>query len=505
MDIITSSPNEKSTDLNENNIFFNNENNDNSNLIINNDLTKTVDYDDLVNIIVFFLNVFASRFLFILAIYSQNLLSIYFLSNKYNNPDIINAVGLVHVYSYILSVSFVTFVVTTFNLVGPIAFGDKDYINFGYHMHRSFILVFLIWSILYIIHFFTSANIMLLLGLSVYQYEYFDIYIKLFLIATCLLNFHAIFVSYLNIIDKSWVTIIIMAFGFCLHIIFCYVFIHILDYGVVGAGCAAILTYLIAFLMDFSYIMIFMPHPESIFFFTMESFEIKEIWEFLKIYFSIIPIGICMHWSQHIQSLVAFSLPKIYLESHVILQTIVSELYAIPVASAFSGLVSNGVYIGRKEVHKVKIVFYVTQVCSNTLMILIVILLIILRNEIISLFIKDHFVVIEISLNALPPLCVFLIFQSNNYNFEYMFRVCGYRLINIIVPIAGYFILMLGLSLIFTKVLTLNVLGIWISSACSEITIVLVYLIAFFVFDIEASIEDVIKQMEIRKNAKKKN
>ena len=163
--------------------------------------------------------------------------------------------------------------------------------------------------------------------------------------------------------------------------------------------------------------------------------------------------------SEQIQAIIAFTLGKHYLACFVILQNIAFVVFSISIGCAYACSISVGLYIGQKQVYKIKIVLLIALLFSNSLIVILNLLLIIFRREIISSFINDNFI-IENTLSSLIPFCIFLIFQVNNYLLEFFFRACGYRLLNILTPLIVYFILMLGLSLIFTKVLSLNVLGI---------------------------------------------
>ena len=79
---------------------------------------------------------------------------------------------------------------------------------------------------------------------------------------------------------------------------------------------------------------------------------------------------------------------------------------------------------------------------------------------------------------------------------ESFFRAIGYRLLNIITPIIVYFVLMIGLCLIFTQLLSLNILGLWLAFCISEATCITVFTIAYFISDTEAAITEMIKANE---------
>ena len=455
-----------------------------------------VDRETFIDILFNFLNLFISNALLFLALYLENLISLYFLSSTYNNLDILDAVGLVDMYCSVLMFSFITFVISVFTFQGPVSYGSQNYKQFGLQLHRTLIIAMCLWLVLYTIHYFSASKLMLILGMDIYQYEYFDSYIKVYMIANVFEFMHQTFTAYLCIINKSWISVFIILFTLCLHVLLCFLLITILNFGVIGASLATLLTNLITVLLEFSYIMIFKPHPESFFFFTLESFDMKEIWEFLKFYFSMLPIGICAFWSGQIQAIIAFSLKKYYLGAHVVLKNIEFVAFSVAIGSAIAASMAISLYIGQKQLHKIKVVLYTALVFSNCLIVFVLMFFIIFRHQMIGAFINDEYI-IDITLQVFPLYCFYLILEVNNYVLEFFFRSCGFRLLNIITPIVAYFVLMLGLSLILTQVLSLNILGLWISSLCAEVACVAVFTIVFFVSDIPGSIENMMKEAKL--------
>ena len=329
--------------------------------------------------------------------------------------------------------------------------------------------------------------------MNIYQYEYFNEYITIFMIAHLFEAIHKSLTGYLNIIEKSWISIIISLSGLVLHIVLSYIFVILLEFGIFGAAIVVVIVNISIVLTEFGYILIFKPNPESFFFFTVESFDFNDLLDFMKYYLTILPIGISLFWSEEIQAIFAFTLGKFCMTSFVILQNIASVLNFIICGSAIGASTCVGLFIGERKIHKIKVVLYIAIVFSNSLILLIIMFLVIFRNEILSGFINDKFI-LEYALTAFPAFCMFLILQTNSYLFEFFLRSCGYIMINIITQLFSYFVLMIGLSVIFTKILNLNVLGLWLSHDCAELTCLVVFVITYFVVDLEASIIEIIKE-----------
>jgi len=277
-----------------------------------------------------------------------------------------------------------------------------------------------------------------------------------------------------------------------LHVLFCYIFVYVLELVVAGPAIATICSQLCNCILELSYITIWKPLPEAWFFFTKESFKLQGLWDFMKVYFPLLPISMSGLWSQEIQMFIAFTLGKLKLAAHVVLQTIANIFIGISFGSSFSTVILIGFYIGKSEIYKVKTILYLSSTIASILVSSLLILLIIFREQIIHLFLNEVEVFNTI-IKCFPFLCVYQILEVNNRNFYNWFRSIGRKLISILVPVITYFVVQLTISLILTKVFNYNVLGLWVSNVCAETLSITSLLIAFFSVDIEQSCKDLIK------------
>ena len=142
--------------------------------------TNTNEQHSTRDAIIFYWKIFAGNFVYLLSRFFQRLLTTSFLGLKYDNPHMIDAVGIAHVYAFLGIFSFCAANYNTLDLLGSRAFGQKNYFHYGIILHRTFIMTYLMWIILFIIHCFTAAPLMMVFNMEVRQYEYFDEYLKYF-------------------------------------------------------------------------------------------------------------------------------------------------------------------------------------------------------------------------------------------------------------------------------------------------------------------------------------
>ena len=458
-------------------------------------LTNEEEIFSLNDLIVFYLKIFSGLFVLLLSRYFQKLLNISFLGLTYDNPHMLDAVGLVHLYSFVVLLSFCFVNINTLDLIGSKAYGKKNYFLYGVILHRTFLMSFFMFAILYIINIFSGAKIMLLLYMDIRQYEYFDEYLKYYQLSFLFECTHSILIRYLNIIGKSHIGVFIMIITLVLHIVFSYTFIYVLDLVVAGAGLALICTNLCNVILELSYILIFKPSPESFFFFTRESFSLQGISDYMKVYWALFPITMSWSASSEIQMIVASTLGKFNLAAHVILGSISDMSLSISYGSCFSTAIAVGYFLGKNDVKIIKRILYVAWSTAIILITLLVIVLVSLRIFIINSFLSNPFI-IEMAFKCFPLLCVYLLLQAFNDTFYGWFRSVGQRTVSIVVSLFSYFVFYITIVLVLTKVLHFNVFGIWISNVPVEIFSITVLLIFFFVLDIKESCRELIKTQD---------
>jgi len=448
--------------------------------------------DTLNEVIIFYLKIFSGTALFFMCRFFQQLLNISFLGLKYENPHMIDAIGLAHLYTNVLLFSFCIVCVYTLDFLGSRAFGQKNYYLYGILIHRTFITMYAILILLYIIHFFAASPFMLVISMDYQQYEYFDLYIKLFQLSYIFEFTHIIFIRYLNLIGKSYVSIIILVITMLMHVAFCYIYINLLDMVVAGAACATISTQFLNCILEIIYIWSVKPLPEVWFCFNKDSWSGQGLWDFMKVYFPLLPISMSGLWSQEIQMFIAFTLGKLNLAAHVVLQTIANIFLGISFGSSFSTVILVGFYMGKNDIPKAKLMLYVSSIIASIVVVTLVIFMIIFRIPLIKSFLNEPKVLDNI-LKCFPLLCVYQILEVNNRNFYNWYRAIGQKAISILVPVITYFVVQLTISLCLTKVIDLNIVGIWTSNVTAEAFSIICLLIYFFIVDIEASCLELIR------------
>ena len=98
--------------------------------------------EELGDIIIFYLKIFSGTALFFLSRFFQQLINISILGIKYNNPHMIDALGLAHLYTNVLLFSFCCVCIYTLDFLGSRAYGQKHYRLYGLMLHRTFIMIY---------------------------------------------------------------------------------------------------------------------------------------------------------------------------------------------------------------------------------------------------------------------------------------------------------------------------------------------------------------------------
>ncbi len=103
----------------------------------------------------------------------------------------------------------------------------------------------------------------------------------------------------------------------------------------------------------------------------------------MGLYESLLPllqISISGIWSQEIQMMIAFTLGKINLAAHVVLQTIANVFIAISFENSFTLVIIVGYYLGKKELEKIKKMLYISSTFASGIVIMFIFILLCCRT-----------------------------------------------------------------------------------------------------------------------------
>jgi len=410
----------------------------------------------------------------------------------------IDGVGLAIAYTFVLFFTFQLTFQFAFDLLSPIALGDKNYEQYGLLLHRCIILFNIMFVFLFILHYFTASKIMLLFKMDLKQYEYFDDFLKIYNIHYLFYLMYAIFARFINIIGKGYVMVIIMIISLGINIGLNYLLIVYCELSVRGAAIVFIITYVVICLFQCLYLYIFKPLPEVLFCLKRESFTLLGFWEYLKVYLSIIVIVLGVTCNKEILIIIAFSwLSSTELAAIISIFYLSRIFFSISIGICISTVSTTGYYLGQKEFNKIFPILFFTTIFSLSLVTLVLIFFIIFKDNVINST-TSNAEIFKLIDSCFVFMSIFVFLESISMNLCYWFRALGAKVFSVVVPFIQYIIIQPSLSIILIKYYRLGVTAIWISCIVGE-ALTLVTLLTYFIlfFHIEKSCNEVYNQYQL--------
>ena len=211
--------------------------------------------------------------------------TIYFINIEYSNNlqqiNITDAVGLAFNYYGCFVHSVISGLLMTIEQICSNAYGASKFKLLGIYMQRAHLICHFLGIILIILNYFVVQHTIGLFTSDKAIIDNFKSFYKLMIFAVIFHVQSMINTSYMNVINKSFVSMIIGLISLGLHPFWCYFFMNVLKMGFHGLGFAIIFTYMLITLQGLFYIYIKRPLPESIFMYNKQSFE--KLWDlFIK-------------------------------------------------------------------------------------------------------------------------------------------------------------------------------------------------------------------------------
>jgi MATE family multidrug resistance protein len=403
--------------------------------------------------------------LFFLCLYLQLTINLIFVGRTIevaNKEAIIEGIGITHLYVNTTLLYVCIGLVSGFETLGASAYGIKNYRLFGLYYHRAIIVALVYAMVVITLHYFTALNVLILLGVKHEILEYIDSYLHtmIFYIVFDVL-FSANF-RYLNIINKSHINLITLIVTICLHPLWCYIFIVVLDMGVKGAGISIIISQFLNALAGTIYIWVIKPCPESVFFFNRDSF--KSIISYLKITLPTTFLLCAEWWGYEAQSIIALWTGDHDYAAHILLVNIMIITYTISIGFGTTTVVFVGKLISYSTVSKTKryakFIFYYGLLVMSVLLIFIAIF----RTDIIYIYMKqgDAEEVAEKATKALIFVIATNVFDYIQTIFAYVLRGVGRPVLASVIAFINFYIVQSSLSILLGVYFELGVFGIWV-------------------------------------------
>ena len=421
--------------------------------------------------------------IFFFAIVLQQTINLAFIGRKFEDKNLINAMGVCQLYMNCMFLYITMGLTTGMETLCSNAYGVKKYYLMGIYIHRIRIMSYMFAIVLAVFHFIFSIRILSLFQLEpevlafAEQYIYYLILYNLFDIQFSI-NF-----KFLGILHKNKVCLIIIFVTVCLHPLWCYILIVYYDFGIAGAGIAISFSQFLNMVASSVYIHFYNPLPESYFFLNKDCFI--GLW---KIFTFSLPAAFmfCSEaWCFEIQSIFALILGPIDYSVHVIISNVSLLIYTIDQGFGIATTITVGKYLTKVATRYTKKVSYV---CIGYAFINVSVLCIIVlgvNKYILFLFTTDT-EIIDVAFPVILLVALKNFFDILQTTIASVFRAFGKQKIASILAIFQFYMLQTILSYIFAFILDLRVFGLWLSLTTSYFLAIFIYLTVIYIhFDVE--------------------
>ena len=315
-----------------------------------------------------------------------------------------------------------------------------------------------------------APSIILLFNIDLYQYEYFEKFLRIFQVYYLFETFHLTFSRFLNLTGKGIYLMGVVTLSIGFNVAMNYVMVIYLDLSLEGSSVAFYLTGIFNVLLEIILIATLKPSPDSMFFFNKESFDLKGLLEYLKSYATYLPLVLCNMLNKDVLNFIAFSMLNSVELAATITSIYVSKIFfSITVGTSITILGSLGFYIGKKQYKKVfPILFYI--ICLGLIVVLIIsIVLAIFQEKLISYFANGLEEVKQHTIRNFPYICIFCFTEVFNYNMVIWLKGLGNKVFAILVSFLQYFIFQPIVFVILVKVFNYDDLAVWIVCIIAEV------------------------------------
>ena len=433
--------------------------------------------------------------LFFFTIAFQQTISLSFIGKKYNNPKIIDAMGISQLYinCFLLWVSMG--LTTAMDTLCSNAYGAKKYYLMGLYLHRIRIITYLITILLSIFHYFFAIKILKLFKLDPEVYDYIEEYIYYLILYNLFDIQFSVNFRFLGILQKNTPCIIIIIITTCLNPLWCYLFIDILDFGVKGAGMAISLSQLLNMVLSSIFVHVTNPLPEAYFCFNKDC--IRGLGKVLK--FSIpAAIMFCSEgWAFEVQAIFAIYLGALDYSVHIIAGNVSLLLYTTSLGFSIGTTITVGKYLTMTDTKNTKKVCFIALGFAFCNVAILSSLVILFHKYIIEFYIKDE-IILEKAIPIIILVGISEFFDVVQTNLAAIFRAFGKHIIASFTGIFQFYIFQSSMSYVYAYVFDFKVFGIWLSYTNGFILAIIIYLlIIYFNFNIEKIKEEALERLDI--------
>jgi len=432
-------------------------------------------------------------------LFLQQTINLTFIGNLINDKkekeDALNAVGFSHIYVNCLILSIIVGLVSGFDILGSNAFGSKNYKLLGYYLQRGQIICYIVLTSLLLIHYFFALKIISLFNIKddvMFLIEKYIYYLFLYSLAD--IQFSINF-RYINVIDKSYVNLIILFITLLFHPLWCYLFMMVWkEIGIIqGAGIALIVSQTINSLLGLIYIYLIKPLPESIFAFSKKSFI---GWKsYLKISIPSAFLTCVEWWAFEIISFIALTISEEAFTIHIFALNISINCYTIALGFGISTTIIIGREFGNGSLESAKKYFKLIFFFAMLIDFVIFLGLIFMKGFLFEKLVGDQELAYDAH-NVLWVMVFTIFFDLIQTMFSSFFRGIGKQKVASGISFLNFYGIQIGLALLLTKILNYGIIGIWIAVFSGLFILSIIYTIYFLRLDLSKILQETQNRLE---------
>lgn len=414
-----------------------------------------------------------------------------------NNKEAVAGIGIANLYLNVTLLSIAIGLLNGFNVLAGNAFGRKKFYLFGIYFHRCILISYLFAITIMIIHFFTIRYGLNLLGATGESLDYSESYAK---ISMFYVLFEILFNSsyrYLNMAKKGYITIIVLIITTGLHPLWCQLIMIDWDLKTEGAAICLLLSQFLTGGSLMLYIIIKKPIPNTVFCINVDSF--KSWGPYLKI---AIPgcLLLCLEWwAVELQQVIVAHCGRedakdqlnTQVFSAVMFAVIISVSYGISISSA----ITSSKYVAINKIHELKQSTYYNLYFGIIVQGIVFVVMMIFRDSVFGIFTDDE-KIIALGSDVVPYLMTAIFLNATKSSLQGVLTGLRKQIFASTISFISYYFIMLGLSFVFTLVMKMGVVGVWIAESIGYAVINIAYIIYILKIDLNKVVKETLVKIK---------
>jgi MATE family multidrug resistance protein len=422
-----------------------------------------------------------------------NSINISFISNKYKDLKMIDAIGASTLYvnctTFIISVGLVL----AMDTLCSNALGANQKYLMALYVNRARIIsyTFMIFSILFNKMFDLDVIYILTNDLEILEHSKSFIF-KYYFALLIELGFR-INMSYLSIVNKSLINSIILSITSMFHLLWCYILIYKLNMGISGVAYAMILTQSLNLIFSGLYIYFYNPFPEVYFFVNRDCFRGWK--EYLKVAIPIISMLLGDWLGYEIQAIIAMRVSAFDFSVHLILVNIDNIVFSYGMGLTTAVNIRMADMIVSTDINTCKNNLKIWFMFCNMTMLFISLILYSFKDLIIGIYTTDSLTKETLS-GIFYILCLFLFIENGRIFLAGVFRGISQVTVPSLLQYFFLYVVNTPLSYFLAIKMGYGVKGIWIAFLISFTSLYFSFIYIWNGLDLENCKQETLKRLE---------